>query len=147
MDGRQLVSVRLTQAVPASTSVETIQALPHFDEPVVAELCALDPGDDRELARDCAWTEPFKFYRLGAARIDIAADGQALLLSTDKPVKGLWLAGNGLQLADNFIDLVPGAPRRLMAEVALPESLRVVAVDHATRRIDLFDRGGQLQAE
>lgn len=143
MDGRPLVSIRLTQEVPASASVETTQPLPDFDEPVVAELCALDPGDDRELARDCAWTEPFKFYRLGAARIDIAADGQALLLSSDRPVKGLWLAGNGLALADNFIDLVPGAPRRVTAEVAIPEPLMAVAVDHATRRIALFDRGGQ----
>ncbi|MFG6486149.1 hypothetical protein ACG04R_05660 [Roseateles sp. BYS78W] len=146
MDGRQLASTQAAQDVPAASCVEITQSLPGFAEPVVAELCALD-ADGRELARDCAWTEPFKFYRLGDARIDIAVDGQALLLATDRPVKGLWLAGNGLAPADNFIDLVPGAPRRIGHEIALPEVLSVVALDHAVRQINLFDRGGATQVE
>jgi beta-mannosidase len=146
MDGRQLASMRVGQDVPAASCVETTQPLPSFVEPVVAELCALD-ADGRELARDCAWTEPFKFYRLGEARIDIAVDGQTLRVSADRPVKGLWLAGNGLVLDDNFVDLVPGAPRRIGCEMALPNTLRVVALDHAARQISISDRGGAAQAE
>jgi len=146
MDGRQLASTRVAQDVPAASCVETTQLLPDFAEPVVAELCALD-ADGRELARDCAWTEPFKFYRLGDARIDVAVDGSSLLLSADRPVKGLWLAGNGLAVDDNFVDLVPGVPRRIQYEIALPISLRVVALDHAARQIAVMDRGGATQAE
>ena len=146
MDGRQLASTRVTQDVPGASCIETTQPLPAFAEPVVAELCALDTTG-RELARDCAWTEPFKFYRLGEARIDIAVDGASLLVSADRPVKGLWLSGNGLAVDDNFIDLVPGARRRIHHEIALPNSLNVVALDHAARQIAVLNRGGVTQVE
>ncbi|WP_457445359.1 glycosyl hydrolase 2 galactose-binding domain-containing protein [Roseateles sp. P5_E4] len=141
MDGRQLASTRVLQAVPASTSVETTQPLPGFDEPVVAELCAFD-ADGRELARDCAWTEPFKFYRLAGARIAIQAEGQALRLSCDRPVKGLWLQHPGLDLADNFIDLVPGAERLVGSRIALPESLETVALELPAQHIHLRRKEG-----
>ncbi|WP_056269830.1 MULTISPECIES: glycoside hydrolase family 2 protein [unclassified Roseateles] len=137
MDGRQLAAAQLPQGVPAACCVEATQPLPAFAEPVVAELCAVD-AEGAELARDCAWTEPFKFYRLGGARIEITVQGQELQLSCDRPVKGLWLSGNGLALSDNFIDLMPGAPRGIKSQIALPSALECVAVDHATRRIDLF---------
>lgn len=146
LDGRLLADTRDQQEAPASTSIETLQPLPAFDGPVVAELCALD-ADGRELARDCAWTEPFRFYRLGGARIGVQVDGQALLLSADRPVKGLWLAGNGLALEDNFIDLVPGAARRVQARIALPKVVRVAALDHAAWHLPPIDRGGAPQAE
>ena len=146
LDGRLLADTRDQQEAPASTSIETLQPLPAFDGPVVAELCALD-ADGRELARDCAWTEPFRFYRLGGARIGVQVDGQALLLSADRPVKGLWLAGNGLALEDNFIDLVPGAARRVQARIALPKVVRVAALDHAAWQLPPIDRGGAPQAE
>ncbi|HEY9107600.1 MAG TPA: hypothetical protein VIN58_13050 [Roseateles sp.] len=142
-DGRQLASIRIEQAAPAAASVETVQPLPAFDGPVVAELCALD-AEGRELARDCAWTEPFKFHRLGEARVMVEREGQALRLSVDKPVKGLWLrpAAGRLALADNFIDLVPGAPRRVVVTGALPATLRVVALDHADHGVAIADQGG-----
>ncbi|MGQ3053032.1 MAG: glycosyl hydrolase 2 galactose-binding domain-containing protein [Roseateles sp.] len=137
MDGRQLVDMQLRQGVPAASSVEAAQALPAFTDPVVAELGAFG-ADGAELARDCAWTEPFKFYRLGGARIDITAQGRELQLSCDSPVKGLWLTGNGLALSDNFIDLMPGAPRSIKSQIALPNTLQYVAVDHAVRQIAIF---------
>ncbi|MFG6429698.1 glycoside hydrolase family 2 protein [Roseateles sp. LYH14W] len=146
LDGRQLASASLTQEAPASSSVELLQPLPAFEGPVVAELCALD-GDGRELARDCAWTEPFRFYRLGGARITVELEGQSLLLHTDRPVKGLWLAGNGLALEDNFIDLVPGAARRVHSRIAITNVIRAVALDHAAWQVRGTDRGGALQAE
>ncbi|MDR7271693.1 beta-mannosidase [Pelomonas saccharophila] len=140
MDGRQLVSARVLQAVPASTSVETTQPLPAFDEPVVAELSALDPQDGRELARDCAWTEPFKFYRLAGARLVIEAEGQTLRLRADRPVKGLWLQQPGL--ADNFIDLVPGSERRIASRIALPNALDLIGLELPAQQIQLLRKEG-----
>jgi beta-mannosidase len=140
LDGRELAGARMGQEVPASSSVETTLRLSGFDEPVVAELCALDPVDGHELARDCAWTEPFRFHRFGSARIDIARDGSALLVGCDRPVKGLWL--QGASLADNFIDLVPGAPRRVEVAGPTPATLQAVALDHAGRTVQVLDRGG-----
>jgi beta-mannosidase len=146
MDGRELAATRVAQAVAMLSCVESTQPLPGFAEPVVAELCALD-ADGLELARDCAWTEPFKFYGLGDAHIDICADDHALLLSSDRPVKGLWLTGNGLALTDNFVDLVPGPPLRIAAEMAPTGPLSIVAVDHPWREIGLLKRKGGTQAE
>jgi len=140
LDGRQLVSTRVLQAVPASTSLEMTQPLPAFDEPVVAELCALDPQDGRELARDCAWTEPFKFYHLAGARLVIEAEGQTLRLRADRPVKGLWLQQPGL--ADNFIDLVPGSERRIASRIALPNALDLIGLELPAQQIQLLRKEG-----
>lgn len=143
MDGRLLAEAGVARAVCApSACMETTLALPELDEPVVAELVALDPLDDCELARDCAWTEPFRFYRLADARIALVAEGQALRLSSDRPVKGLWLRGAGLALDDNFIDLVPGVERRVTSRIALPIELEAVAVDQPPRIFNLKNGGG-----
>ncbi|RZJ10980.1 MAG: glycoside hydrolase family 2 protein [Rubrivivax sp.] len=137
LDGRQLASARIPHQAPAATSTDTTQPLPQFNEPVAAELCALD-ADGAELARDCAWTEPFRFAALGGARIDIQVQGRTLLLGSDRPVKGLWLAGNGLRLSDNFVDLVPGVPREIRSEIALPDVIHAVALDHSTQQIRTY---------
>jgi beta-mannosidase len=130
IDGRLLFDTRLRQNVPTSSCVEITQALDAFEEPVVAELLALDARDGRELARDCAWTEPFKFYFLHGAELQIRVDGPALHVSCDRPVKGLCLQADGVSFADNFIDLVPGAPRRIEVRGRMLTTLEVVALDH-----------------
>jgi len=140
MDGRLLAQAGTGQEAGASLSTETTLALPRLDEPVVAELLALDPQDGRELARDCAWTEPFKFYRVAGARLSIRAEGHSLFLSCDRPVKGLWLQRGSL--ADNFIDLVPGSERRIVSRIALPEWLEVVALELPTRQVRLLRSEG-----
>ncbi|MDR7332051.1 glycosyl hydrolase 2 galactose-binding domain-containing protein [Roseateles asaccharophilus] len=137
LDGRPLAEAAVTQPVGASSSVEAVVALPVLDQPCVADLLVLDAASGHELARDCAWTEPFKFYRLGGAQIDVKREGQALLIGADKPVKGLWLQAPGVVFADNFIDLVPGAPRRVELTGSLPTTLQIVAVDHAARGVSL----------
>nr|WP_255719632.1 hypothetical protein [Pelomonas sp. P8] len=139
LDGRQLADVRAAQHAPAVSSVETTQALAATDEPVVAELCAMD-ADGRELARDCAWTEPFRFHRLGGARIEVGWQDGQLVLGCDRPVKGLWLAGDGIQLDDNFIDLVPGAPRLVGVPSAPRGVLAYQALDHGPQRMTISTR-------
>jgi beta-mannosidase len=140
LDGRQLASVRLAQQVAPSSSLEVTQPLPRFEGPVVAEACAVD-AQGCELARDCAWTEPFKFYRLGGARIRVKRDGQTLQIHADKPVKGLWLQAPGVAFDDNFIDLVPDAPRPVGLTGRLPTALQIVAVDHPVCSISLHEGG------
>ena len=143
VDGPLLAEREVAQAAPASACVEVVLTLSSHDGPVVAEACALDPQTRRELARDCAWTEPFRFYRLGGARLVIDADADALQLSADRPVKGLWLqAGPGTELADNFIDLVPGAPRRVALTGKWPAAVQAVALDQLDTVVELPDRGG-----
>ena len=139
MDGRAVFDTRLNhQAVPASSCIELTQALPVWgDEPVVAELLALDAQSGSELARDCAWTEPFKFYPLGSAQLNIVRDGERLVIRCDRPVKGLWLQANGTDWSDNFIDLLPGVPRCIAAKNSLPKVFQAVALDHPHQVITL----------
>lgn len=141
MDGRSLADSSADQQVPASSSVETTLPLPATDEPVVAEVCARD-AQGRELARDCAWTEPFKFHSLAGARVAIEPHGQALRLSSDRPVKGLWLRHQGVALADNFMDLMPGTEYVVQSRIALPNEIQAVALDLPAWQIDLASRGG-----
>jgi beta-mannosidase len=141
MDGRLLADSSVDQDVPASATVETTLPLPDTAEPVVAELRAVG-ADGRELARDCAWTEPFKFYRLAGAQLAIEADGQALCLSCDRPVKGLWLHHEGIALADNFMDLMPGMTYRVDSRIALPDNIEAVALELPARQIRLSRQGG-----
>ncbi|MFN3302718.1 MAG: glycosyl hydrolase 2 galactose-binding domain-containing protein [Roseateles sp.] len=142
LDGRLLAEAEVAMRAEAGTSWESTQTLPALDGPVVAELRALDAAGGQELARDCAWTEPFRFYRLGDARLTAAREGRALLVTADLPVKGLWLQADGVTLADNFIDLVPGAPRRVAFTGRLPQVLRAVALDRAAGDLPWQDMGG-----
>jgi beta-mannosidase len=136
LDGRGLLDTSIETTAPASSTFETVHALAALTEPVVAELRAL-ADDGTELARDCAWAEPFKFHHLGGARIDVQATNEGLRLTADRPVKGLWLHAAGSRFSDNFIDLVPGEPRLVAVEGGPLSAVHVVALDHAGRLVDL----------
>ncbi|HJV69902.1 glycoside hydrolase family 2 protein [Ideonella sp.] len=138
LDGRCLLDTISDRVAPASSTVETTQALPAAGEPVVAELRALNPADSAELARDCAWAEPFKFYRLDAAAITVTRAAGGLSLNADRPVKGLWLQADGATFADNFIDLVPGQAWHV-AVAGTPSNLHYAALDHAARAVSIKD--------
>jgi beta-mannosidase len=136
--GQPLADAELPHLAAAGCCAELVQtvAVSAGDGPVMAELCALD-GDGAELARDCAWTEPFKFYSLAGACLQIGVEGGRLRLQADRPVKGLWLQARGVSFADNFIDLMPGEPRWLDQKIALPFVMEAVALDHAMQRFVL----------
>lgn len=142
LDGRLLAEVRSDAVAPAAGTVESTQPLLQVDEPVVAELRALDPASGDEVARDCAWTEPFRFYRLAGARVEVRAEPGLLRVRSDRPVKGLWLAGPGLDVADNFIDLVPGSERIIASRIALPQALTAVALDLPAWQVLMPEGGG-----
>ena len=136
LDGRCLADTTLEAEVPASSTHEVLHALPATDEPLMVELLALDRRG-AEVARDCAWPEPFKFHHLGAARLNWRADAKGVMVSTDRPVKGLWLQAPGIQFKDNFIDLVPGEARHVSTGAAAPSSLHAMALDIAGHVVDL----------
>ncbi|RTL44324.1 MAG: glycoside hydrolase family 2 protein [Burkholderiales bacterium] len=137
LDGRLLAEQHTDVLAPASGTAEATQVLPTLTEPVVAELCALDAASRQEVARDCAWTEPYRFYRLDGATVRITADGAALRIVADRPVKGLWLSAPGLAIEDNFVDLVPGRERIIASRIALPTTLTAVALDLPTWQVRL----------
>lgn len=138
LDGRCLLQTRIDVAAAANACTERSMPLPPFGEPVVGQLRAFDAaGDtgsdtikDGELARDCAWPEPFKFHTFAAARPVFRLAGAHLHISADAPLKGLWLEAAGTGFDDNFIDLMPGAPRAVALQGASVQSLRWTALAH-----------------
>jgi len=104
--------------VPGDASAEVTQALGPQDEgAVVAELVAY--RGDQEVARDCAWPEPYRFHDFAPADLRVALQGNHLALQVARPLKGLCLEAAGTRFGDNFIDLMPG-PARLVAFDVLP---------------------------
>jgi len=138
LDGRRLHEARLGALAPEHGSQEHSLLLPALDEPVIGELRAFDPASGRELASDCAWPEPFRFHHFAAAspRWRLLADG-ALHVEADAPLKGLWLEAPGTAFDDNFIDLMPAAPRRIGLQGAPLRALRWTALDHPTAAVEL----------
>ncbi len=140
--GRCLLRTVLDAHAPANASTERSLPLPEFGEPVVAELRVRGTDSDAELARDCAWPEPFKFHVFAAASPVFRRDGAMLHISVDTPVKGLWLEASGTRFGDNFIDLMPGAPRSVALHGASPQVVRWTALDHPAQSAQL-GAGGQ----
>lgn len=134
--GACLLRREIALTAPANASTEQTVALPLFDQPVVAELLLLDASSGVELARDCAWPEPFKFHHFAAAP-SFRLDGMSLQISVSAPLKGLWLEAPGTRFGDNFIDLLPGAPRSVALQGTAPQSLRWTALDHPTQDLAL----------
>ena len=146
LEGKGLAQAELTVTAPANTSTEWPLALPIYDQPIVAEVRVQDavsgPENDVELARDCAWPEPFKFHHFAAARPTFHLDGATLLVSVDAPLKGLWLEAVGTLFGDNFIDLMPGAPYAVALQGnTSPTALRWTALDHPAQTTYLGARG------
>jgi beta-mannosidase len=139
--GRCLFQTALDALAAANASTEQSLPLPEFNEPVVAELRVLGSDGDIELARDCAWPEPFKFHAFAAARPTFRLDGATLHISVDAPLKGLWLEAAGTHFADNFIDVMPDAPRCVALQGTPPQCVRWTALDHPAQYADIGMRG------
>lgn len=78
-------------------------------------------GDD-VIARYSNWPEPFKFIRFPSPeqlgfKIELSQDGEAVTLSTQKPMKGIVLDAEGedVKWSDQAIDLVPDDPQTISA--------------------------------
>ncbi|KAF9006424.1 glycoside hydrolase family 2 protein [Cyathus striatus] len=74
------------------------------------------------LARYANWPEPFKYInfppveKLGLKAV-VGIDGESVTLETQKPVKGIVLDVDGLEVkwSDQAIDLIPGDPQKIKA--------------------------------
>jgi len=72
------------------------------------------------LGRYSNWPEPFKFITFPAdvgLKATVASDGDSVILTTEKPVKGVVLdvEGSEVKWSDQAVDLVPGDPQTIQA--------------------------------
>ena len=151
LDGRLLADHALDADVPANSSIEMTSSLATVSEAdVVGEVVASVAG--REVSRDCAWPEPYRFHDFSQPGLRVSLDGDALLLQVERPMKGLWLEAPGTRLADNFVDVMPQSPRRVRLDVAPTQGVRMTALGWGARSwspsvAPNLDAGGMHQAE
>ncbi|KAL0577728.1 hypothetical protein V5O48_004277 [Marasmius crinis-equi] len=88
---------------------------------IVVSARLLD-ADGTILGRYANWPEPFKFIKFPnvkevGLKAEVSADGESVVLSSKKPVKGIVLDVDGDDVAwsDQAIDLVPNDPQTIKA--------------------------------
>lgn len=88
---------------------------------IIVSARLLDDNGD-VLGRHSNWPEPFKFIDFPPVedlglKASVAADGESVVLSTRKPIKGIVLEveGDEVQWSDQAIDLVPDDPQTVKA--------------------------------
>lgn len=87
-------------------------------------------GSDREvLARFADWPQPYRYLAIPDPALSIAVDGEAITLSVQRPVKGLFLTvvevGEEVKWSDNALDVVPGDPQTIIAKGLGDRALQV----------------------
>ncbi|KAK7049564.1 hypothetical protein VNI00_005595 [Paramarasmius palmivorus] len=93
------------------------------EEPKVIVVSArLLDEDGSVLGRYSNWPEPFKFINFPSVKevalsAEVSADGESVVLSCKKPVKGIVLDTDGpdVNWSDQAIDLAPGDPQTVKA--------------------------------
>jgi beta-mannosidase len=127
IDGGFLAASTLQAEVPADSSIELVEPVLVADAlAVVGEVVA--SVDGHEIARDCAWPEPFRFHDFAPAGLQLRLEGGGLVLEADRPMKGVWLDAQGTTFADNFIDLMPRSARRVRFDFPPARGVRVRAL-------------------
>ncbi|KAH8830756.1 glycoside hydrolase family 2 protein [Flagelloscypha sp. PMI_526] len=88
--------------------------------PVIIASARLLNESGRVLARYSNWPEPFKYIKFPGPdevglKIEVESDGETVVLSSRKPIKGLVLdvEGPDAQWSDQAIDLMPGDPQSI----------------------------------
>lgn len=129
LSGALLHEIELPLLARANGSTDLQFPLPDFGgQPVVAHVRLR--RNDRVLAADTAWPEPFKFHRFEEAGLSIERQGaDGLVVRADKPVKGVWLAGAGQRFDDNFFDVMPGQPHHVRVQGDLSARITATALD------------------
>jgi beta-mannosidase len=79
--------------------------------------------NNQVIARDSIFPEPYVQFELPKANIQVEQIGQhQLRISTDKPVKAVWLETN--EISDNMLDLMPNDPQ-ILELPSIPEQLEL----------------------
>jgi beta-mannosidase len=127
IEGRFLTGHTLEADIPAGSSIELVEPVVVPDTLAVAgEVVASIDG--QEIARDCAWPEPFRFHDFSPAGLHLRLEDGGLVLEADRAMKGVWLEAQGTTFADNFIDLMPRSARRVTFDFPPVRGVRVRAL-------------------
>ncbi len=106
LDGQPVYHSTRAVSLPPCRAAELGTVTVDTTAPVVIGVRLLRDGV--VLARAALWPEPFKYYAFPQPTINLERQGETLRLTTNLPVKGLWLAAHdGAHWSDNLLDLLP----------------------------------------
>ncbi|KAG5653170.1 hypothetical protein H0H81_002012 [Sphagnurus paluster] len=95
---------------------------------VVASARLLD-AHGKVLARVADWPQPYRYLAVPDPRLSLQVEGERIVLSVGRPVKGLWLSvegeGSEVSWSDNALDLVPNDPQIVTVKGLGSRQLRV----------------------
>jgi beta-mannosidase len=120
------VSLAANQATEVSTVSEYSKSDP--DDTVVSVSYGLPSG---EIQRSSAnWPQPLKYIDFIDRGLEMEVKGEQILLSAEKPVKGVMLDVEGnddsdLEWTDNGFDVMPGEKVKIIAKGLRDRSVRV----------------------
>ncbi len=109
LQGQAIETTSRPVQLPANASTELGTVAPML-EPQIIQVRLLQ--NNKVIARDSFFPEPYVKFQFPNAKISIERlDQHRLKISTDKPVKAVWLETD--QISDNMLDLMPNDPQIL----------------------------------
>ncbi|ORY26762.1 glycoside hydrolase superfamily [Naematelia encephala] len=105
-------------SVPGQLEITSMGQVP---KPIVVQARLLDTDTNQSvLARYSNWPEPWKYLTFPDPGLRVATDNERVLLTSEKPVKGLVLdvdhEGEEVEWSDQAIDLMPGDEQVVIAK-------------------------------
>ncbi|GBE85088.1 Beta-mannosidase B [Sparassis crispa] len=98
---------------------------------VVVGARLVDPTSGEVLARYADWPQPYRHTDYSDPGLQIAIDGEKIVITVDKPVKALVLSSDDdgkreeVKWSDNALDILPGQPQTVLATGLNGRALKV----------------------
>lgn len=109
-------SIEKTVEVKATGTTEVISGSTPEAEPTVV-VSEVFNSEGSLVSHDIDWPQPLKHLTFPNRGLKVDVSGQEeLVISADKPVKGLFFTNDGVEWSDNGLDLAPGQKLRVNAK-------------------------------
>ncbi|KAF8580934.1 glycoside hydrolase family 2 protein [Ramaria rubella] len=96
---------------------------------VIVSAKLVDPRSGEVTARYSDWPQPYRVLDLPDPGLQVTVENEVVSIEVDRPLKGLVLSvegeGKEVKWSDNNLDIVPGDPRRILADGIGGRKLRV----------------------
>jgi beta-mannosidase len=107
--------IRRTVEAKATGTTEVISGPTPEEEPTVVVSEVFDP-EGNLISHDVDWTQPLKHLTFPERHLNVHVEGESVVVSVDKPVKGLFFTNDRVEWGDNGLDIVPGQKLKIKAK-------------------------------
>ncbi|KAL0930557.1 glycosyl hydrolase family 2 [Colletotrichum truncatum] len=119
----EVVEKTKVKALKSEFEDETLPFSPEDDIPFVIHATLSVGGEI--VSEHSSWPQPLKYIEFSDRKVKVVADGNRLVVSAERPVKGFIIQEErGVKLSDNGFDLVPGVEKVVEVKGAEAANLR-----------------------